>query len=54
MDIQALRWLLLAVNAYPFKDTDEARYKGNALIETADRLDEADEKEKAEAEKDKE
>jgi hypothetical protein len=45
--VQVLRWLLLAVNAYPFNDTDEARYKAKALIEVADRLDKADEKAKA-------
>jgi hypothetical protein len=48
MDIKALRWLLIAVNAGTFNNTDEARYKAEALIETADRLDEADKKAKAE------
>ena len=43
MDIKALRWLLVAINAAPFNNTDEARYKAKALIEIADRLDEASE-----------
>jgi hypothetical protein len=37
----------LAVNAYPFNDTNEAKYKAEALFEVAYRL---DEKAKAEAE----
>ena len=50
MDIQELRWLLVAINAAPFSNTEEARYKAAALIETAKRLDEADKKAQAEAE----
>jgi hypothetical protein len=50
MNVSALRWLLITISAAPFQTTDEARYKGGALIEVADRLDEADEKAKAEAE----
>ena len=48
MDVKALRWLLIAINAAPFNNTDEARYKAEALIETADRLDQESEKEEAE------
>jgi hypothetical protein len=47
MEVKALRWLLLAINAYSFNNTDEARYKAEALFEVAHRL---DEKAKAEAE----
>ena len=47
MKIEALRWLLMAINAASFNNTDEARYKGKELIKVADRLDKADKKAKA-------
>ena len=47
MKIEALRWLLMTINAASFNNTDEARYKGEELIKVADRLDKADEKVKA-------
>lgn len=51
MDIRALRWLLVAINAAPFNNTEGARYKAEALIDVADRLDKADKKAKKKAEK---
>ena len=50
MKIEALRWLLMAINAASFNNTDEARYKGKELIKVADRLDKADEKAKTKVE----
>lgn len=44
MKPEVLKWLMLAINAYPFNNTDEAIYKGELLIKTAHRLDRADKK----------
>ena len=53
MKIETLRWLLLAINAGPFKNTDEAICKGKALIEVSKLLDAADAKAKAKKEAEK-
>ena len=51
MNIETLRWLLLAVNSGSFKNTDESICKGKALIEVSKLLDAADAKAKKKAEK---
>jgi hypothetical protein len=50
MNVQELRWLLVAINAAPFQNTDEAIIKAKWLKDTAKRLDKADQKAKEKGE----
>jgi len=48
MTIEELRWLLMAINAAPFQNTEELRYKAKALERFAAELDDKAAEETAE------